>query len=250
MTDVLKLGGSLITDKTGTAELAPERLAAVAESIAATEPASLVLVHGGGSFGHPVAEQHGISETSATRDPGAIVAIDDAMERLSKAVVSALHEAGVPAVCVRTSSMTWRDADDTVRVTADPIAAMLAEGFVPVLRGDVAVHEGVGASIVSGDDVSIAIAKALSADRVGLCSDVPGVLDEDGTVIPTVEAFEDVAAVIEGPEGADVTGGIGGKIEAVLQAGIPASLFGPDDLDAFLTGAWPGTTVARDAGSF
>ncbi|MBC8074824.1 MAG: amino acid kinase, partial [Chloroflexales bacterium] len=61
---LVKLGGSVITDKTGQqiADLPLiQRLANELRAARATNPALPVIVgHGSGSFGHPVAARHGI----------------------------------------------------------------------------------------------------------------------------------------------------------------------------------------------
>ena len=89
------------------------------------------------------------------------------------------------------------------------------------------------------------LAGSLGADRVGLCTTVPGVLDGDGEVIDRIEAFEDVESAIGASEATDVTGGMAGKVRALLGLPMPAYVFGPAALPAFLAGGEPGTRVGR-----
>jgi len=49
---ILKIGGSVLTDKT-TEETVAEGFDEVLSSVAGSAPEDLVLVHGAGSFGHP-----------------------------------------------------------------------------------------------------------------------------------------------------------------------------------------------------
>jgi isopentenyl phosphate kinase len=120
---------------------------------------------------------------------------------------------------------------------------MLDEGFVPVLHGDVVVHAGRGATILSGDELVVSLAASLDADRVGLCSDVPGVLDDAGAVVPRIERFEDVADYLGGSEATDVTGGMAAKVRELLALDAPAQVFDLDGLAGFLDGADVGTTI-------
>jgi isopentenyl phosphate kinase len=120
---------------------------------------------------------------------------------------------------------------------------MLGEGFVPVLHGDGVAHEGAGVTVLSGDEVVTSLSSSLSADSVGVCSSVPGVLDDDGEVIPRIRDYEAVAALLGGSDATDVTGGMAGKVRALLDLDAPAAVFGPESLEAFLAGEWPGTTV-------
>ncbi len=245
MTTVLKLGGSVITHKTESETVDETALrtaaSAVGRRVDGSRPASLVVVHGGGSFGHPAAAAAGVSATDGSRDAAALVDVHRAMGRLTEQVVSELDAAGVPALPVRPLSLVRR-TDDAVTCPAEPVVSMLAEGFVPVLHGDVVVHEGTGGTVLSGDDLVVALADALGADRVGVCSTVPGVLD-DGAVVPEITDYEDVAAVLGDSEATDVTGGMAGKVRALLGVDGPAAIFGLDGLGQFLDTGVAGTTV-------
>jgi isopentenyl phosphate kinase len=241
--NVLKLGGSVITEKDEPETVDDERLAALAASIGDAGSGDLVLVHGGGSFGHHHANTHGLSRTAGTHDAVAVREIHGAMKRLNDAVLEALSENGVPAVPVHPFSAARRDAEGTLDLPPSGIVTMLEEGFVPVLHGDVVVHAGKGATIVSGDELVVSIAERLDAERVGLCSAVPGVLDADGEVIPEIEGYDEVATYLGESESTDVTGGMAAKVRALLELEAPASVFGPDGLEGFLADEDPGTKI-------
>jgi isopentenyl phosphate kinase len=244
MTTVLKLGGSVVTEKDSPETIDGLALDRAADAVAAAVeyPPNLVLVHGGGSFGHHNAEDHGVSSTAGTHDAGAAMDIHGAMTTLNRFVLGRLHERDVPALPVHPFSAAARDADAGLTLPTGQVATMLGEGFVPVLHGDLVAHEGEGATVVSGDELVVELASALDADRVGLCSTVPGVLRED-EVIPCVESFDAVADVLGESEATDVTGGMAGKVEQLLDLDAPASIFELDDLDRFLAGESPGTTI-------
>jgi isopentenyl phosphate kinase len=243
---VLKLGGSVVTEKDRPETLDGEALAAAADAIADAlegDRTDLVIVHGGGSFGHHNASEHGITTTEGTRDAGALLDVHGAMTTLNRFVLSRLLERGVAAVPVHPFSAAHRDRDGRLDLPTGQVGTMLGEGFVPVLHGDVIAHADEGATVVSGDELVAALARALDADRVGLCSTVPGVLDGDDDVIDRIAAFEDVGDVLGASDATDVTGGMAGKVRTLLDLEAPASVFGLADLDAFLDGAEPGTTI-------
>ena len=243
MTVVLKLGGSVVTEKDQPETVAEDRLADLATAVADSGVDDLVVVHGGGSFGHPHAAEHGVSSTAGTRDAAAVRDIAAAMEDLNEAVVGALADAGVPAVPVHPFSAGFRDDEEHLHLPTGQLDAMLDEGFVPVLHGDVLAHAGEGATIVSGDELVVRVAERLHADRVGLCSTVPGVLDTDDAVIPEITAFEDAADALGESDATDVTGGMAAKVRALLDLGSPAFVFGPDALADFLAGDDAGTRI-------
>jgi isopentenyl phosphate kinase len=254
MTTVLKLGGSVITRKEGTESVDEAALGTAATVIgealetdpgdpgASTADRSLVLVHGGGSFGHPAAATHDVSASEGSHDAAALVDIHRAMGRLNGTVVSDLHAAGVPALPVRPLSLARR-SDAGLACPTQSVETMLAEGFVPVLHGDVVAHEDRGGTVCSGDALVVALAEALDAERVGVCSTVPGVLDDDGEVITEIASYEAVADVLGDSEATDVTGGMAGKVRELLAVDGPASIFGLDDLAAFFETGHAGTTV-------
>lgn len=242
MTTVLKLGGSVITVKARTEsvdEAALERAAAV---IGAAGPTDLVVVHGGGSFGHHHAEAHGVGVAVGTHDVAAVTDVHDAMRRLNDAVVSALQAAGVDAVPVHPFSLAHRAGPGDLSLPAAGVRTMLREGFVPVLHGDMVAHADRGATVLSGDEIVVSLAASLGADRVGLCSTVPGVLDADGSVIERIDDPADVEALGDS-DTTDVTGGMAGKVRALLDLETTAHVFDLDSLAGFLDGERPGTAV-------
>ena len=244
---VLKLGGSVITEKDRPETLDDEALDravdAITAAIADGDVQRLVIVHGGGSFGHHYASEFGVTTTDGTRSPDAVAAIHGAMERLNQSVLERLLERGVPAVPVHPFSSAYRDRDGALHVPTDQIATMVDEGFVPVLYGDLVVHAGTGATVVSGDELVAELARSLRADRIGLCSTVPGVLDADGSVVDRIESIDAVESILGESDATDVTGGMAGKVRTLLSLDAPASIFGPSDVDGFLRGSNPGTTV-------
>ncbi|GAB3683868.1 isopentenyl phosphate kinase [Salinarchaeum chitinilyticum] len=264
MTTVLKLGGSVITEKDRPETLDGPALdtagAAIGEvaasvrpgsaddaSAAGIDPADLVVVHGGGSFGHHHAEAHGVSTTDGTHDPEAVLAIHGAMTTLNRFVVQRLREHEVPAVPVHPLSVADRDASGALTLPTGQVATLLEEGFVPVLHGDGVAHAGEGVSVLSGDEIVVSLAESLAADRVGVCSTVPGVLDDDGDVVDSIGVFEDVESLLGASDATDVSGGMAAKVRELLALGGQASIFGLDDLPAFLAGERPGTTVGESA---
>ena len=241
MTTVLKLGGSLVTEKESPETVDDAALAEAAAAIGDFE-APLVVVHGGGSFGHHHAAAHGVTDTEGTHEASAVTDIHAAMTDLSEAVVATLQDCGTSALPVRPLSLAHRDAGG-LSLPTGAVDVQIAEGFVPVLHGDVVVEAGEGATILSGDEIVVSLARSLGADRVGLCSAVPGVLDGDGEVVERIERFEDVAATVGSSEETDVTGGMAGKVRTLLELSVPAHVFDLAALPAFLAGESPGTEI-------
>jgi isopentenyl phosphate kinase len=256
MATILKLGGSVITEKDTPETLDGPALDAaadeIADALAAGEVSDLVVVHGAGSFGHHHASKHGVTKTEGSGSAGdgmesatAVVEIHGAMKTLNNFVLARLHDRAVPAVPVHPFSAASRDRDADLTLPTEQVRTMLGEGFVPVLHGDVVAHEGEGVTILSGDEAVTSVAESLDADRVGFCSTVPGVLDDADEVIPEIRSYDEVAEYLGESDATDVTGGMAGKVRTLVDLGAPASIFGPDDLRDFLGGADAGTKIHR-----
>ncbi len=239
---VLKLGGSVITEKDRPETLDGPALDRAADALAGADRSrDLVVVHGGGSFGHHRADEHGVGVESGTGDAAAAFAVHGAMTTLNRFVLDRLHDRGVPALPVHPLSAAARGAGGELTLPLAQVATMLTESFVPVLHGDVVATAGEGVTVLSGDEIVVRVATDLGADRVGLCSTAPGVLDGDGEVVSRVSSLDDAA--LGGSDATDVTGGMAGKVRTLLSLDAPAQVFGIDGLGAFLAGESPGTLV-------
>lgn len=243
MTTVIKLGGSLITDKSERASVDRDALERVCRILGRAVLDDIVLVHGGGSFGHHAADRHGISVDRGTHDPTATRDVMQAMDRLNDAVIDGLLDEQVAAVGLPPRGLATKQSDGELDMAVRPIATLLEESFLPVLHGDLVPTPGKGMTVLSGDTIAVELTMALGGDRVGLCTGVPGVLDASGEVVPEIRSYEQVASVLDEPAGVDVTGGMSAKVRSLLAIDTPGLIFGREDLPAFLDGKSPGTVV-------
>jgi len=119
--------------------------------------------------------------------------------------------------------------------------------MVPVIHGDVVMDLSRGACIVSGDQLVRYLAVALKISRVGLATDVPGVLDGD-VVVPAITRKTVPNLQIGSSRHTDVTGGMRGKIDELLglaDAGIRSDIFHVSRIPDFLDGSGHGGTSVR-----
>lgn len=244
----LKLGGSVVTDKSGDCAIDHTRLSAIAEVIAAPRAGRIVLVHGAGSCGHPEARQYHIQDGIDDGNLAGIYHTHTAVSRLNAAVVAALRDAGCEAIGIHPLHVALAENGRLVTLETGHIREMLGRGMVPVLHGDVVMDRVRGACIVSGDQIITHLAAHLPADRVGLATDVPGVL-EGGAVIPVIDRETAAAVTIGGSGNTDVTGGMGGKIAELLalaDRGVGSHIFHVSRIGAFLDGTDHGGTIVRE----
>jgi isopentenyl phosphate kinase len=220
----LKLGGSLITDKSRAYAARHEvitRLAGeVRQALDASADLTLLIGHGSGSFGHwaarPYGTRQGVRTPAQWRGYAEVAA---AAARLNRIVTDAFLEAGVPVLSVQPSASAHCH-DGTLRyLDTRPIRAALAQRLVPLVYGDVALDDVRGGTIISTEDTFLFLADELQPARILLLGAVPGVVDPGGTVIPRITPadFPALQVALTGSAGVDVTGGMADKVARMVE---------------------------------
>ncbi len=253
--NLVKWGGSLITDKTA-AKPAPqrERITALAAALAASgEPA--VLVHGAGSFGHPLAKRFGLAQGS-DGSPGQAAAVERTRQQvrtLNALVCEALAASGLePHPVLPSQALRTVGPQTIVDFPAGSFAAPLEAGRLPVTCGDVTDDDSQGVAILSGDTLMLALARALQPQRALFVINHSGVMDRD-----PAEPGAQLIARLDGDArtamraqrldvpGADVTGGMWGKLEAAaaIARECECRIIGAGGFAAALAGDPAGTLV-------
>ena len=224
----MKLGGSVLTDKSRYRTPRPDVLARLAGELARA-PGPLVVVHGAGSYGHVLARRHRLSEGddgSAERRLAA-GAVNADVRELGALVTRALCDAGRPALWHATMDLARLRDGRLLSLSHEPLARTLARGFAPVLSGDLVEDDARGFGILSGDVLMAELARALRPARAVFVTDVDGIHDRDprgegATLLRRVPADARVGG--GAAAGDDVTGGMAGKLERarqVARAGVP-----------------------------
>lgn len=218
---LLKLGGSLITEKSQRETARPEVIARLAEEIARAAPRipeRLVLGHGSGSFGHVAAKEHGIAE--GLHSPAQLPGISRTQERaaaLHREVIGKLLAADLcPFSIAPSSCLVFRGGQPDLSVK--PLLLALKNGLLPVVYGDVVMDLDQGVSICSTERMLEILAHRLPVRRALWLGETDGVYDAGGRTLPRLSAedFEEALKSIGSPAGTDVTGGMRHRVETVL----------------------------------
>ncbi len=250
---VLKLGGSVITDKTAYMK-ADERnilnLAGMLGRVWKSGIRDLVLIHGAGSFGHPLVVKYKLENGVKTPEQMLGAAIThSACSRLSELVVSALNSYGIPAGSLPPSLLGKMENRRLIKFNRKPVDDLLSLGYLPVLYGDMLPDSKLGCAPCSGDQLVSWFGK--DAERVVLGTNVDGVLAE-GKLIPEINKknFSSISKHFSDKETkhADVTGGMEGKIRELLGIGKPchiANALRPERIEALLMGKGAPSTLVK-----
>ncbi len=245
---ILKIGGSIITDKNQPMTARTEEIERVAEEIAAY-PCDLILVHGAGSFGHMPAKKYGLPENFSREG---VRVTHQSVVMLNDMVIEALTEAGADPIPVHPlSCITLKDGRINSFALA-PVKEMVRDGFLPVLHGDVAMDVSRKAGIISGDQIVPYLACVLEADTVAVGSNVDGVIFQGRHLEKiTRKDLSILGSDLGGSAGVDVTGGMKGKLMELLDLadkGISSTIFNASkegNISRALRGEAVGTEVGR-----
>lgn len=250
----MKLGGSVLTDKSRYRTPRADVIARLAKEIASS-PTPVIVVHGAGSFGHFVAKEHRLVEgddgAPARRIAFGRVLSD--VRDLSGLVAGALREAGVPAVQLSTFDLARLHGGDLLHFAHQQVGDALAAGFTPVLGGDGALDAARGFGILSGDVLMVELARSYRPDSAVFVTDVDGIYDRspaepDAKLLARI-GLRDALATDGTARGHDVTGGMAGKLRRareVARTGVPVRIVNghaPGRLAEALSGGNPIGTV-------
>ena len=225
---ILKIGGSAITDKTVEASPKTEIINRLAEEIKRADLDNLIIVHGGGSFGHPAAAKYGIKD-GYKEDPTQKLGFAEThhmMTVLNGLVMDALIWHEVPAIsiapscCIITENGKIKFFDDSV------LQVMTKMNFTPVLYGDAVLDEKLGFTVVSGDQLVAYLAIKYKAQKIVIGADTDGLFDADPKTNPnakpykhlTLAELKQIQPKLGKAAGTDVTGGMAGKIAELIPA--------------------------------
>jgi acetylglutamate kinase len=224
-TIVLKYGGSAMSDSALRASFARD---VVLLKYIGLRP---VIVHGGGPQIGKTLERLGVQSTFVD---GLRVTDDQTMDvvemvlggTVNREIVALIQQAGGRAIgltgsdgdMIRVTRRTSPDRDlgrvGQVRgVDPAPISAVADAGYVPVIAPIGVDDDGVTHN-VNGDEAAGAVAQALHAEKLILLTDVEGVLDSQGALIPQLSILEARKHIAEGT----IRGGMIPKIECCISA--------------------------------
>ena len=245
---ILKIGGSAITDKTQEATPKTEIINRLAEEIKRADLDNLIIVHGGGSFGHPTAAKYGLKE-GYKNDPTQKFGFAEThhmMTVLNGLVMDALIWHEIPAISIAPSSCFITD-NGKIRFFDETVLKLMEKMlFKPVLYGDAVLDDKLGFTILSGDQLVAYLAIRYKASKIVVGVDTDGLFDCDPKTNPnakpykhlTLAELKQIQPKLGKAAGTDVTGGMAGKISELIPA-IEAGVH------VTVTGATKGLSVYR-----
>lgn len=276
----LKLGGSLITDKTQPYTPRLDVLASLAAQIASAK-VPMILGHGSGSFGHTAAKEYktrdGIPRLHRDPSPEKMGYMTRGAEggywhgfnevwyqasRLNRHVTESLYAAGIRSLSFAPSACVTARNGIVATWDLTSLRSALEAGLLPIIHGDVVFDEVLGGTILSTEELFEHLAYQLSPKRILLAgledaiwADFPARTRRVSSISPA--SFDGLRASIGAADGADVTGGMLSKVEKMLELvqeipDLSIQIFSgevPGNLEKALRGAHIGTMITAQAQS-
>ncbi len=242
---LLKLGGSVITDKSIPLSFQKEAVAAlsstVSEIIDQGEP--VMVVHGGGSFGHHYSVLYDMHSMPRQYSLEGLAAVKNSMVRLNSLILDTMLENGMrpyacpPSVFMYDTKLSHESSllcSDTTISRVHEMKRIAQAGMCPVTFGDAMLYDTRDTPysyILSGDDIMILLSHILRPRLAIFATNVDG-LYRGGEVMERVDNTMARSLVAEGVvrepdsgKGSDVTGGMRRKVvsaDKIAQCGVAA----------------------------
>ncbi|MFW9843581.1 MAG: isopentenyl phosphate kinase [Candidatus Thorarchaeota archaeon] len=240
---VIKLGGSLLTDKSKPYEARKSIIESTARELKECMDEglieSLVVVHGVGSFGHPPVLEYKLH--LGYQGPEQFIPLSKTQRVVNEfryMLTEEFQKVGLPVNLLHPSSMVVAEKMRIAKVFFEPLKGWLSLGMVPLLGGDLLYDTAMGFSVGSGDVLAVELAKQLKAKRLIFAMDVPGIYDDNPHVNPEALLLKeidihDISQVLKGMKQigkVDASGAMKGKLASfglaldLIENGLDATL--------------------------
>ncbi len=209
---LIKLGGSVATFKERPLAANIEAIEGVSRALARLE-IPIIIVHGGGSFGHYWSVKYDMHTKPANYDVHGVSIVHESMIALNQIIVNSMIRAGLNPYGISPSALTTGPKPIVSKIKQ--IYAMAQSKLIPVTFGDIVYVKGARYSILSGDALMTILARVLQPLRIIFATNVDGIYKNS----KSMEFVHEIQAVnkrksIEFFEtsGIDATGGMQRKV--------------------------------------
>ena len=252
---IIKIGGCLITDKSSSEpNVDYKNLSRIAREVSRAYKElgySMIIIHGAGSYGHPIVKRTGIDEgIKNDRQLIDFAETQRLQNELNGIVCKSLINESLPAFPLQASASSVMSNKRLIRMNLEVIKGLIKLKMIPVLYGVPAFDLKIGCSILSGDQLMTYLGKEFKADKLIFATDVNGVYTADPKKDIKAEFINRITKeslskiTLTKGVNTDVTGGMFGKITGLI--GFNAQIINgliEDNIYKALKGAEIGTSI-------
>lgn len=227
---ILKFGGSIITQKfSGRPQIKKAivwRLAKELKQFIQRSPKTkIVLLHGAGSFGHPLVLRYQLLKhpLAGSRLLGFAETVRS-MRHMANLLTDIFKAAKLPVLPLQASAVLNEKGGAMFLFDLQHIKQILVAGFIPLLGGDMGLTKRNQAIVVSADRLAVLLGKALPNSRIIFATNVDGVFDkfppsdnrEPYSFLSRKNLKQLLGKMTEQKNKYDTTGGMVGKLRTLL----------------------------------
>ena len=208
---LIKLGGSIITNKQKPLTPNLSAINKIASQLKKIKE-SIIVVHGGGSFGHYWSAKYDMHTKPAKYNKKGVSVVKNSMVELNKIILDSFLKNGLNPYCLPPTDFMFENKADQKKVRE--IANIAKAGLVPISYGDVMWHGKNKFYILSGDKIMGLLSKVLKPRLVVFVLNVDGVYSDMKTkkLLHEIKGEKTEISEVE----MDVTGGMSRKIKEAI----------------------------------
>jgi isopentenyl phosphate kinase len=209
---LIKLGGSVVTFKEKPLAANIDAIDGISRALTQLS-VPLIIVHGGGSFGHYWSVKYDMHTKSANYDIHGVSIVHESMIALNQIIVNSMMRAGLNPYGITPSALTAGHKPIVAKIKH--IYSMAQSKVIPVTFGDIVHVEGTKYSILSGDALMTILARVLRPLRIIFATNVDGIYKDSVSreLVNEIQVSDNRKSIkFFKASGIDATGGMQRKV--------------------------------------
>ena len=210
---LIKLGGSVVTYKERPMTVNKSAIDRIMKAISLTK-IPIILVHGGGSFGHYWSTKYEMHSRPDRYSPEGIAVVHESMISLNHLIVKSMLKAKMNPYSVPPFSIIT--CNKPLREKIFDLTCMTSDKIIPITYGDVVYRPNHRYSILSGDELMTLISCVVRPKKVVFAVNVDGIY-KDPQSKEMISTIEEKSLIKFSDVNCDVTGGMKRKVMEAIK---------------------------------
>jgi isopentenyl phosphate kinase len=209
---LIKLGGSVTTFKERPLAANIDAIEGISRALTRLD-IPIIIVHGGGSFGHYWSVKYDMHTKPANYDVHGVSIVHESMIALNQIIVNSMIRAGLNPYGIPPSTLITGHKPIVTKIKQ--VCAMAQSKLIPVTFGDIVYVEGGKYSILSGDALMTILARVLQPLRIIFATNVDGIYKDSLSkeIVHEIQVVDERKSIkFFKTSGIDATGGMQRKV--------------------------------------
>jgi isopentenyl phosphate kinase len=209
---LIKLGGSVATFKERPLAANIDAIGGISHALTRLD-IPIIIVHGGGSFGHYWSVKYDMHTKPANYDVNGVSIVHESMIALNQIIVNSMIRAGLNPYGIPPSTLITGHKPIVTKIKQ--VCAMAQSKLIPVTFGDIVYVEGGKYSILSGDALMTILARVLQPLRIIFATNVDGIYKDSLSkeIVHEIQVVDERKSIkFFKTSGIDATGGMQRKV--------------------------------------